>query len=310
MYHRPTGPRSIGGVLDDSIQLFKASFTRAVIPALLTSAVVIVELLVEMMSGAALGTPGGLGGLMGAGAAMAAAPGSAVLSLLGSLLNVVLYGAIVLIIIGVARGDPPKFGAAFAAAWRRFGAMLGASILVGLIGALGFVLACIPVFLNLSGLPTGAAFPQIIARLMPQILESLVLLLPVIYVLSRLMLYSVPLLGESQSATESIATSWRLIGGNWWRTTTIVFVLGLIVYVLTLIVIAIAGTIAAFIVGSRTASPQAAVIAGAIVGIATAITKVISSPLIAAMFVVIYQDLQLRKGGGDLEARLGALPNS
>ena len=246
---------------------------------------------------------------MGAGA-MAAAPGSMVLSLVGSLLNVVLYGAIVLIIIGVARGDAPKFGAAFAAAWRRFGAMLGASFLVGLIGALGFVLACIPVFLNLSGLPAGAAFPQIIARLMPQILESLVLFLPVIYVLSRLMLYSVPLLGESQSATESIATSWRLIGGNWWRTSTVVFVLGLIVYVLTLIVIAIAGTIAAFVVGGAATSPQAAVIAGVIVGIATATTRVISSPLIAAMFVVIYQDLQLRKGGGDLEARLGALPKS
>jgi hypothetical protein len=89
-----------------------------------------------------------------------------------------------------------------------------------------------------------------------------------------------------------------------------VFVLGLIVYVLMLIVIAIAGAIAALEFGGRLASPQAAVGTGLTVGIASAAARVIYSPLIASMFVVVYQDLQLRKGGGDLEARLGALPKN
>jgi hypothetical protein len=309
MYQKPTAPRTIGGVLDDALQLFKSSFSKAVVPSLLMSAVVVVQLLIQMGSGAA--TPGsrGVQGLTGSGAAGVAA-GSALLSLLGSLVDVVLYGTIVLIIIGVSRGDAPTFGAAFGAAWRRFGAMLGASILFGFVGAFGLILAFIPVFLHLSGLPTGATFPQVIARLTPQILESLVLTLPVIYVLTRMMLYPVPLLGESKSATASIGTSWRLVGGNWWRTSIVVFVLGLIVYVLLLIVIAISGAIAALVVGGRAASPQAAVTVALIVGIATAGTKVIYSPLLASMFVVVYQDLQLRKGGGDLEARLGTLPKN
>jgi hypothetical protein len=312
MYQKPTVPRSIGGVLDDSIQLFKASFSKAVVPSLLMSAVVVVQLLIQMRSGTLLAASSGIQGLMGAGAAQAAAAsmGSALVSLLASLVNVVLYGTIVLIVIGVSRGDAPSFGAAFGSAWRRFGAMLGASILVGFVAGLGFILALIPVFLNLSGLPTGATFPQVIGRLSPQIFESLLLMLPVIYVLSRMMLYPVPLLGESKSVTESIGTSWRLVGGNWWRTSTVVFVLGLIVYVLVLIVIAIAGAIAALVVGGRAASPQGALAAGLIVGIATAAARVIYSPLLASMFVVVYQDLQLRKGGGDLEARLGALPKN
>jgi hypothetical protein len=309
MYQKPTVPRSIGGVLDDSIQLFRASFSKAVVPALLMSAVVVVQLLIQLSSGTLGAASTGMQGLMG-GAAVAASAGSALISLLGSLLDIVLYGTILLITIGVARDEVPTFGTAFAGAWRRFGAMLGASILVGFVGVFGFILAAIPIFLNLSGLTTGASFAQIVARLTPQILESLVLSLPVIYVLSRMMLYSVPLLAESQSASQSIGTSWRLVGGNWWRTSTVVFVLGVVVYVLMIIVIALAGTGAALVVRGQAGSQQAALAAGLIVGVVTGATKVITSPLIGAMLVAVYRDLQLRKGGGDLEARLGALRKS
>jgi hypothetical protein len=309
MYQKPTVPRSIGGVLDDSIQLFRASFSKAVVPALLMSAVVVVQLLIQLSSGTLGAASTGMQGLMG-GAAVAASAGSALISLLGSLLDIVLYGTILLITIGVARDEVPTFGTAFAGAWRRFGAMLGASILVGFVGVFGFILAAIPIFLNLSGLTTGASFAQIVARLTPQILESLVLSLPVIYVLFRMMLYSVPLLAESQSASRSIGTSWRLVGGNWWRTSTVVFVLGVVVYVLMIIVIALAGAGAAFALHGRAGSQQATVAVALIVAIATGSTKVISSPLIAAMLVAVYRDLQLRKGGGDLEARLGALRKS
>jgi hypothetical protein len=309
MYQKPAVPRSIGGVLDDSIQLFRASFSKAVVPALLMGAVVVVQLVIQASSGT-LGVgsthiPG-----VGGGAAVAASAGSALVSLIASLLDIVLYGTVLLITIGVARGDVPTFGTAFATAWRRFGAMLGASILFGLAIAGGFILAAIPIFLNLSGLTTGASLAQIIARLTPQLLESLVLSLPVIYVLTRMVLYHVPLLGESQSASQSIGTSWRLVGGNWWRTSTVLFVVGIVVYALIVIVIALAGTGAAFAVRGRVGSEQAAVAVGLIVGITTGASKVISSPLIAATFVSIYRDLQLRKGGGDLEARLGALRKS
>ena len=42
--------------------------------------------------------------------------------------------------------------------------------------------------------------------------------------------------------------------------------------------------------------------------ILTAILGIFTTPLLVAVFVTVYQDLVLRKEGGDLEARLGALP--
>jgi hypothetical protein len=63
-------------------------------------------------------------------------------------------------------------------------------------------------------------------------------------------------------------------------------------------------------VRGQAGSQRAALAAGLIVGVVTGATKVITSPLIGAMLVAVYRDLQLRKGGGDLEARLGALRKS
>ncbi len=304
MYQKPTAPRSIGGVLDDSFQLFKASFSPCLVPSLLISGVVILQVVSQLGSGSTSASGG-----LGAGPNVAASLMNAVISLVGGLLDVVLYGSIVLIIAGVSRGgEALSFGAAFAASWRRLGAMIGAGFLVGLVTLCGFLLALIPVFMNLSRLHTGATAAQILALLLPQILFSLVLSIPVFYVLSRMMLYTVPLLAESQAPMQSIKTSWHLVGGNWWHTSTVVSVLLLIVYALTIVLITIAGAAAALVVASRGVTGQATSEVALFAGVALALARIFSAPLLAATFVAIYHDLRLRKGGGDLEARLGALP--
>jgi hypothetical protein len=136
----------------------------------------------------------------------------------------------------------------------------------------------------------------------------LLLAIPVIYVVSRMLLYMVPLVAERQGPLRSIATSWRLVGGNWWRSSTVLFVMGIIVYVLTIVVIAIAGAIGVMVTGIPTGPGQvfgAVAVIGALMGGAI---RIVSAPLMSAVFVSLYQDLVLRKGGGDLEARLGELP--
>jgi len=42
--------------------------------------------------------------------------------------------------------------------------------------------------------------------------------------------------------------------------------------------------------------------------ILSAILSIFTTPLVVTLIVTVYQDLVLRKGGGDLESRLGALP--
>ena len=39
-----------------------------------------------------------------------------------------------------------------------------------------------------------------------------------------------------------------------------------------------------------------------------AFVRIFTMPLLVAVYVALYQDLMLRKGGADLEARMGALP--
>jgi hypothetical protein len=168
--------------------------------------------------------------------------------------------------------------------------------------------AFVPIFIAMAGRLSRATLPQVAARMGPAFLVCLVLLIPITYVVVRMMLYMVPLVAESQGPVRSIATSWRLIGGNWWRTLTVVCVMAIIVYVLTIVVLAIAGAIGVMVAGVPKGAGQvlgAVAMVGALVG---GLLRVVSGPLMAALFVSIYQDLQLRKGGGDLEARLGALP--
>ena len=115
-------------------------------------------------------------------------------------------------IVAVSRGEIPAFGASLAKATRRAPALLVASIVFGICLMVGFILLLIPGF----------------------------------YVWNRLQLYMVPLVDESQGPFKSLGSSWRAVGGNWWRTAVVVFVMFVILIVLEIILGALAGFIAAF----------------------------------------------------------------
>jgi hypothetical protein len=307
MYQKPSVPRSIGGVLDDTMQLYKASFARCLVPALLMGVAVAllgfyqVSRLPVTASGAT-----DLQALFVRG--MATSPASSLMSLLAIVIDLVFYGVMIFITAAVSRDEAPTMGASFAASLRRLPANIGASLLVAIAGVIGAGVALVPFFIVLAGNPRGATLPQIAARMGPAVLVCLLLAIPVIYVVSRMLLYMVPLVAERQGPLRSIATSWRLVGGNWWRSSTVLFVMGIIVYVLTIVVIAIAGAIGVMVTGIPTGPGQvfgAVAVIGALMGGAI---RIVSAPLMSAVFVSLYQDLVLRKGGGDLEARLGELP--
>ena len=307
MYQKPSVPRSIGGVLDDTMQLYKASFSRCLVPALLMG-VAVALLGFYQVSRLPITASGGtdLQALFARG--MATSPASSLMSLVAILIDLVFYGVMIFITAAVSRDETPTIGASFAASLRRLPANIGASLLVAIAGVIGAGVALVPFFVVLAGNPRGATLQQIASRMGPAVLVCLVLVIPVIYVVSRMLLYMVPLVAERQGPLRSIATSWRLVGGNWWRSSTVLFVMGIIVYVLTIVVIAIAGAIGVMVTGIPTGAGQvlgAAAMIGALMGGAI---RIVSAPLMSALFVSLYHDLVLRKGGGDLEARLGALP--
>jgi hypothetical protein len=271
MYQKPTVPRSIGGVLDDTFQLYKASFSSCWQPMLIMSLIAAGSGFYRFSAVPPAAPGAGLRDLL---LQFQTTPrGYQAVSLLVMLVDLVLYSVLLLNIVAVSGGRTPSLGASLAAALRRLPALIVATIVFFIAAFVGFIL----------------------------------LLVPGIYLLNRLQLYVVPLVTESQGPVQSLGTSWNLVGGHWWRTATLLFVMIAIMYVLNLALVAVAGAIVA-VVGGGAALVQGAgtFVLGSL--ILSAILGIFTTPLIVTVFVTVYQDLVLRKSGGDLEARLGALP--
>src|SRR5580692_9245616 len=142
MYQKPTVPRSIGGVLDDTFQLYKASFSRCWPPVLLMSLAGMGLGIYKVQEMPAVAAGGGIQQLLAQ--YTASTPAYQATSLLVSLIQLLVYGMLVLIITKVSRGEDPTFGESFATALRRLPAMIGAGFLYGLAAGVGFILLIIP----------------------------------------------------------------------------------------------------------------------------------------------------------------------
>ncbi len=275
MYQKPLMPRDIGGVLDDSLQLYKASLRSCWLPALLGSLITGALSYFVLVSMPPVTTATAPAEVLTRYRALIASFGIWYLIVIA--LSMVLYGMLVINIVAVSRGETPAFGASLAKATRRAPALLVASIAFVICLTVGFILLFIPGF----------------------------------YAWNRLQLYIVPLMGDAEGPFRSLGSSWRAVGGNWWRTAVVVFVMFVIFIVLEMVLAALAGFIVAVtgLGAGMTTNPALLIsrlqVTTQIVG---AVVRIFSTPLIFAAFVALYQDLLLRQGGADLEARLGALP--
>jgi hypothetical protein len=272
MYQRPTVPRSIGGVLDDTFQLYKASFSSCWLTMVIIALIGAASGFYRFSNVPAVAPGAGLREML---LQFQATPrGYQAVNLLVGVLDLVLYAVLIVNIVAVSRGETPSFGASLATALRRTPALILATII--------FLIA---VFVG-----------------------TVLLIVPGIYVWNRLQLFMVPLVTGPEGPGTSLSTSWRLVGGHWWRTATLLFVMLAILYVLDLALVALAAAIAAVVHGGASNLVQSAgsFVLGSIV--VSSIVGIFTTPLFVAVFVTVYQDLVLRKGGGDLEARLGALP--
>jgi hypothetical protein len=275
MYQKPAVPRSIGGVLDDTLQLYKAAFSSCWLPALL-AALVSGAFSYFIVAPLTTGLPQANSLLVVLQRYENLGPAYNIWNIVVSLVTLFLYGIIIINTAVVARGATPAFGTSLSQVLRRFPAMIGATILFGLAVGAGAIL----------------------------------LLIPGLYVWNRLQLYLVPLIVERDGPAVSLATSWRLVSGNWWRTLTIVMVLFVILFVLETVLLTLTGGLGTLF-GPRPRGTAQTIAAVSLATIAVgSLVRIITAPLICAVGVSLYHDLLLRKGGGDLEARLGALPKA
>ena len=109
---------------------------------------------------------------------------------------------------------------------------------------------------------------------------------------------------EGNGPLAALTGSHRLVWGNWWRTTAILTVGFVIVIVIYFAVLMLVGIVLPLI-GFGSSDPfMFAMITTFLVG---AVINLLVTPYYVALLISIYWDLKLRKEGGDLAARVGAL---
>jgi hypothetical protein len=199
-----------------------------------------------------------------------ASPRMLVLDLLSFLLALVFQGAVLVREIAIVRGDDScTIGRAVAGSLRRLPGMFLGSIL--------FLLAI-----------TGG---------------TIALIIPGIWLWGRLQLWTAALFVEDASAIDALGSSWKLTRGNWWRAAVIFTVAVIMVLVLTMVFSFIGG----LVVGLGHFSAMS--VSGRLIlaQLFSLVSSAIYYPLGVAIWLAMYNDMKLRREGGDLDSRARAL---
>ena len=297
MYVKPTAPRSIGGILDDAVRLYRDSFAKAWPLALCAQLALAVPLLVIRTQFAAVS--GATANPMANPLSAAANPAAAMAvfkspSVWLSYLAVVLvtigfYNALLVLIDGVATAKTESFGRSLTAGFRllpRTVLLFVAMFAVAVIGAV-----IVGIFIGIL----GALHVSIIVGILVGVSVALFL-----YAWGRAFLANIALVVEDAGAFSSLGMSWALIKNHWWHTAT-VYAIAIVITTVFYIVISILSGVAIALLHS---SVEIAMFVSQLVSI---IGGTVLMSFVPAVLLVTYYDLQLRKGGADLASRVNAL---
>ena len=298
MYVTPSGPQSIGGVIDDAIRLYRHSFSRCWVLAFVPSVAFGVWAIFM-----ARYLPGyGFSYSPAEQIAMARQhplPGVMVFYILiMSILSLSFQGAVAARQAAVARHDDSlTLGRAFATVLLRLPALLLSSILLYLI-IIGVILAVMLVIALPLGFLLGAL--HLMARTVAPIGLALLIFIAMIALMGRLQLFMVAIYVDRDGPLASLKASWRLTKGHWWRATAILATAMIMLMVLYLAVSSLS-FLGAYL--THNGPVQRFVIAPLVL----IVIYTVIYPLAAAIWVAMYNDFKLRREGGDLAARVGAL---
>jgi hypothetical protein len=278
MYVQPTAPRDIGGVIDDAIKLYRASFRTCwpiALIASLVSAATVLYLLSRFPAIATLRDPAQMLQLF--------KPSIWGFYLVLSIASLVLLGAIIACQNALAAGAAPmSIGQALSAAFARVHWQLLAIVLwllyLGSVAAI--VLLPVPAAVKFLGVVAWAMFG--------------------IYLWGRLQLWIVALFAEDAGTLHAMRVSWDLITGHWWRAAMILTV-GIII---VLVIVLIFGFVSGLVFVMFRLDPMSLIIGNQLI---SAAERVFVTSMIPALLVAMYYDFKLRREGGDLAARTKSL---
>lgn len=190
------------------------------------------------------------------------------LSLFSALTSLVMWGAVLLREYAIASGRPTDAVAELGAALRCSLSMLVVGILSGLAIVVGLV--C--------------------------------LLVPGVYLATALALAAPAVVLERIGPFAALGRSMQLVSGNWWRTTAI-FSVALVIIIVLYVLGAVIGT--AIAVPLLRSADVVTVVA--VTSVVLLLIGALGQPLIIALLLATYEDLNVRRQGSDLEQRVRAV---
>jgi hypothetical protein len=274
----PDRPLSVGEVLDLTFRIYRATFVKCL--AFATCGVIAQQLpgIYLLVKGASLPQARGAAGMAGMMAAMQN-PAFDALYLVGVVLTVIFYAAVTLRQYAIL--TDAEVGGELAAASRRLPALIGLFLLMGL----AFAACLVPAFV------TSGALRVVLA------LAAAVLLC---YAVVAVSCAQTILLVEDEGPAASLARSWRLTTGNFWRLSLIYTVALIILIALYLVIASVAG----FLAGVLGRGDVAMVTAFA--EVIAIILGAVATPFYCALLLAVLADLKVRKEGADLAQRISA----
>jgi hypothetical protein len=260
---QPQQPQSIGGVLDTTFQLYKASLVGAVPLCLLLVVASSPPSIYMMTHGVSATDPAGVLAILRSSTYW-------LTYLVSLILTLWIIGSLYLKVRSVGVGEELVVSAALQGGLGRVLPLVLMTLAFSIAVGIGLVLLVIPGLILMVSLILGA----------------------------NLVLF------EGKGPIAALSGSHRLVWGDWWRTAAILtvgFIVVIVLYILAGILIGVAIPLLGFGV-------EDALIVGFVSGLlVNALMSVLVSPFYVALLISIYWDLKLRREGGDLAARVGAL---
>jgi hypothetical protein len=284
VYLKPTAPRSIGGVLDDAIRLYRVSFAKTWPLALCGRLLLAAPLLILQFQFAGAPT-GDTQAMLG----MIRSPSTWLPYLVATIITIGFYNALLVQIDGFAAPRVETFGRSLGTGFRLLPRTL-------------FLFIVMIAAATLAGIGVGVAFGLLtaVASVVVRIILVAAVLLLGIYAWGRAFLANVALVVEDAGAFKSLGLSWTLIRDHWWRTATVYTIAIIIILAFNVVIAIVDGLVATllhdYFAVAAVIGQLVAVIGGAVV-----------MPFVPAVLLVMYYDLKLRKEGTDLAGRVNAL---
>lgn len=301
-YVAPSAPLTIGGVLDNWLRLFRASYGASWSLALLAAvAGASFEFTITPTLPPQGATP--FQNYMHYWSSFRG-PTTFLAEIVFWFITAVVYGALLSQQTALIRGEERlSFGDALFKGLRRVPQMLLGTVLLILIVAA----VLIPVGIGAAvAIPLLRHSPMVILVSVPIVIAAFVVL---IYLMARLQLWMAVMFSENLGGASSLGRSWDLVKGQWWRVTGVTFVSGIIIWILS----AAIGGVGGFVIGVGAihgATMDVMLRRMQLMGAVGQISQLLTLPLLTAVWLAVYQDVRLRREGGDLAARTEALSGS